>query len=75
MHFASESLGGDFSSNRLYMRVMSVMSRVSQCLRPSGRSWDVAVCGFTSPPRWLWNGSGTHFLGCGDVFCLRSDAL
>ena len=51
------------------------MPRVSQCFRHSGRFSDVFVCGLTSAPRWLWDGSGTHYLGCGDVFCLRSDAL
>ena len=59
------------------MRVRSIMSRISQCFRHSGRFSDVFVCGLTSAPRWLWDGSGTHYLGCGDVdvFCLRSHAL
>ena len=77
MHFASESLKASFSSNLVYLRVRSIMSRISQYFRHSGRFSVVFVCGLSSAPRWLWDGSGTHYLGCGDVdvFCLRSDAL
>ena len=66
-----------FSSNLFYLRVRSIMSRISQCFRHSGRFSVVFVCGLPSAPRWLWDGSGTHYLGCGDVdvFCLRFDAV
>ena len=66
-----------FSSNLVYLRVRSIMSRISQCFRHSGRFSVVFVCGLPSAPRWLWDGSGTHYLGCGDVdvSCLRFDAL
>ena len=53
------------------------MSRISQCFRYSGRFSVVFGCGLTSAPRRIWDGSGTLYLGCGDVHvsCLRFDAL